>query len=210
MKIDAILFDLDGTLWEVVDSTYLATKQITDKYNLPEVTKETIIKCMGKTKDECCKLYYPSEDVERGKKLLEEGGFINNEMLKVYGGNVYSGLEETLNELKKKYKLCIVSNCIAGYIEAFLESSKLSKYFDDYIAAGKEKLKKSDAIKEVIKRNNIKNAIYVGDTIKDKEAAKEAKIEFIHARYGFDKNLQSKYYIDDIRNLPLLLKTINK
>lgn len=210
MKIEAILFDLDGTLWEVVDSTYEATKEITNKYNLQEVSKETISKCMGMTKEECAKTYYPDLELKTAKKYLKEGLEINNKRLELYGGNVYDGLETTLKELKKKYKLAIVSNCMDGYIEAFLSSSKLSRYFDDFLAAGKLGIEKKDAIKEIIKQNNIKNAIYVGDTIKDKEAAEGANIEFIHAKYGFDKELKHKYQIDDIRDLPNCIETINQ
>ena len=39
MKIDAIYFDLDGTLWETTHVTYLATKEVTEKYGIPEVTE---------------------------------------------------------------------------------------------------------------------------------------------------------------------------
>lgn len=210
MKVDAVLFDLDGTLWDVVDSTYEATKQVTSKYNLDEVSKEIITKCMGKTKEECAKLYYPSVDLEKAKSLLNEGQKINNQLLTKNGGNLYEGIEETLKELKKEYKLGIISNCADGYIEAFLTSSQLGKYFNDFIAAGKFDITKSEAIKEVIKRNNIKRAIYVGDTVKDKEAATGAEIDFIHAKYGFGKELNHKYQIENIKDLPKLLKSIDK
>ena len=59
-------------------------------------------------------------------------------------------------------------------------------------------------------RNNIKKAIYVGDTVKDQEAANEAGIEFIYAKYGFGKNIHHKYSIEDIKYLPNFLKTIDK
>ena len=36
-----------------------------------------------------------------------------------------------------------------------------------------------------MKRNDIKRAIYVGDTIKDKKAAEYANIPFVYASYGF-------------------------
>ena len=210
MKTDAIIFDLDGTLWETLDSTYEATKEVTSKYNLDEITKETISKCMGMTKKECAKTYYPNLELKKAEALLKEGLEINNKRLEKYGGNVYPGLEKTLKELKNDYKLAIVSNCAAGYIESFLKSSGLEIYFDDFLAAGQLGLEKKEAIKEIIKRNDLKNAVYVGDTIRDKEAAIGANIEFIHAKYGFDQNLEHKYQIENISDLPKYLKTINK
>ena len=44
---------------------------------------------------------------------------------------------------------------------------------------------KSENIKLIIERNNLKNAIYVGDTELDMEAAFAAGIPFVFAEYGF-------------------------
>jgi len=210
MKIDAIYFDLDGTLWETVEVTCNSTNEIAKKYKLDEVSKETVANCMGKTKEECAKEYYPNLPLDQAIKIFEESlANVSKKLLKK-GGNIYEGVESVLQELQKKYKLGIVSNCADGYIEAFMISSNLGKYFNDIVAAGKKEIKKSEAIKLAIKRDEVKNAIYVGDTIKDKEAAREAGIEFIHAKYGFNNNLKNKYQIQDIRDLPNLLKIIDK
>jgi len=209
MKYDAIYFDLDGTLWETTRITYEATKEISEKYNIDIVPEEVIAASMGTTKEECAVNYYPNEPMERAIELLEESLELASKKLAIHGGYVYEGLEETLEELSKNYKLGIVSNCIEGYIEAFMISSGLGKYFNDIVAAGKKGIKKSEAIKLAIERDGVKNPIYVGDTNKDKEAAKKAGIEFIHARYGFEPNLENKYHIATIKELPLLLKTID-
>lgn len=210
MKTEAILFDLDGTLWEVLDRTYETTKETTTKYNLKEVTKETISKCMGMNKKECSKHYFPELDEEEAIKLMNENLQLNVQRILENGGNVYNGVEETLKILKESYKLGIVSNCGAGYIEVFLSTSNLGKYFDDFIAASKLQITKAEAIKVIMTRNNIKNAIYVGDTAKDQEAATGANIEFIYAKYGFGKDIQHKYEIEDIKDLPNFMKTIDK
>ena len=58
--------------------------------------------------------------------------------------------------------------------------------------------------------NNIDKAIYIGDTIKDKEAANEAGIPFIQALYGFDKDLNEKYKINSISELVDIIEKIYK
>lgn len=210
MKIDAIYFDLDGTLWETTHTTYLAVKEITEKYGIPEVTEQTVADCMGTTKDECADLYYPNETHERALELLEEGLELAAKKLAVDGGIVYEGMEDALQELSKKYKLGIVSNCLEGYIEAFMISSGLGKYFNDIVAAGKKGITKSDAIRLAIERDNINAAIYVGDTHKDKQAAEEAGLLFIHAKYGFEPELENKYHIEKITDLPKFLDEIDR
>ena len=60
---------------------------------------------------------------------------------------------------------------------------------------------KEKNIKELIKRNKIAKAIYVGDTKKDCESANMNGLHFIWAEYGFGKC--DKYYkkIEDISEL---------
>ena len=101
-----------------------------------------------------------------------------------------------------------MSNCDAGYIEAFLESSNLSEYFDDFLAASKHNITKSEAIKRIIEKNFIKSAVYVGDTLRDLVAAKHINIDFIQAKYGFGEDLESKYSINKITELPELLENM--
>ena len=210
MRYDAIYFDLDGTLWDATDLTYESANKVAQNHNLSDVSKEKIKECMGKTKDECANILYPEFSHEQGLNYLEEAIELTTQKLLIQGGKVYDGLEDTLKELiRRGYKLGIVSNCLEGYIEAFMLSSRLGKYFNDIVAAGKKELKKSDAIKLAIERDGVRSAIYVGDTIKDQEAAQEAGLEFIHARYGFGKNIESEYYINSIKELPDFMSKID-
>lgn len=208
-KNEMVIFDLDGTLWETTDVTYESANEIMNKYKINhEITKETIIKTMGCNFQESAENYMPDIDEEYRIRLLKEINDLNSQKLCRKGGKVYTNLEDVLIKLKKKYKLAIVSNCVENYIESFLESSNLELYFDDFIAASKMKISKSDAIKQIIERNNISSAIYVGDTLKDYEASEEAGIKFIHARYGFGKTLKSEYGINNITELPEMIENL--
>lgn len=103
----------------------------------------------------------------------------------------------------------IVSNTAESeYIKAFLTSSKLEKYFKSYIAASELKISKADAIKKIIEDYKLKKAVYVGDTKKDMEASNLAGIPFIQAKYGFGKDLNTKYYINELKELPDIVEKI--
>lgn len=102
-----------------------------------------------------------------------------------YGGRLYEGLKETLDILKSKYRLFIVSNCQEGYIEAFLGYHKLNAFFEDYELYGRTGKQKGENIRLLLDRNGISSAVYVGDTQGDLDAADFAGTEFIYAAYGF-------------------------
>ena len=145
--------------------------------------------------------------LDKSVELVDETIAININRLKKYGGNIYPNLEQTLEVLKEKYDLSIVSNAPENdYIEAFLISSKLGKYFSNYIAASKIKISKGKAIEKMIKDNKLSNAIYVGDTKKDFEASKEANVSFVQAKYGYGEDLKTEYSINEISELPNIVQ----
>lgn len=209
MKKYSVIFDLDGTLWEVTDVTYESVNEIAKKYNLNRITKDTICNSFGLNRKDCAKMYFPNINIEKALMLMDEIAEIKNNKLKNEGGNLYKNLKKILLELNKKYRLFIVSNTGEDeYIDAFLTTSGLTNIFEDYIAASKLGLEKGQAIKKIIDDNKIEKSIYVGDTIKDQEAADFANILFIQTKYGFGKDLNTKYYIKEFNELPKVLNTI--
>ena len=209
MRNNAIIFDLDGTLWEVTDTTFDSVNLITNKYGMKKVSKAKICEVFGLSKMDTAKHYFPNLSLVKSLKLLDEIAEVNIKSLKLNGGNLYPNLNITLNELSKKYSLFIVSNSgHTEYIEAFLTSSGTNSYFKDYIGASKIGISKADAINKIINENNIKNAIYVGDTHIDYEETKKCNIPFIHAKYGFDKSIKTKYFINELSELLVLVKKI--
>lgn len=202
-EIDAIIFDLDGTLWSAVDSCLKATSLVKKEHSdiTRDVTKEQVESAMGKTSEEIINIYYGYLPREKGEEYANEAFNKNVDNLLKEGGTLYPNTRETIIKLSKKYKLFIVSNCVKGYIESFLNTSGLKDYFSDYESYGRTLLSKGKNIKLVIERNNLKNPIYVGDTKGDMEASKIADIPFVYASYGFGKVDKYDYKIADISEL---------
>lgn len=202
-EIDAIIFDLDGTLWNTVDSCLKATSFVKEEHSdiTRDVTKEQIESAMGKTSDEIVNIYYGYLPREKGEEYANEAFNKNVDNLLKEGGTLYPNTRDTIIKLSKKYKLYIVSNCVKGYIESFLNTSGLKDYFSDYESYGNTLLSKGENIKLVIERNHLKNPIYVGDTKGDMEASNYAGIPFVYAAYGFGKVEVFDYKINDISEL---------
>lgn len=47
-----IIFDLDGTLWNVTDTTYMSVNEVSNKYKINSVSRDVIISCFGLDKEE--------------------------------------------------------------------------------------------------------------------------------------------------------------
>lgn len=211
-KKKMILFDMDGTLWDTLETTCQNANEFLKEMNIEghEITLETVRKTMGCNHKDAAFNYFPFLDEETRDEYLTMCSARNAKTLAKVGGILYPKLEETLKILSEKYMLAIVSNCSGPYLEAFVTSSKLDYIFVDEVAAGKEKLSKADAITMVLNKHKIKKeeAIYVGDTIRDYDAATEAGIDCIYCRYGFGEIPNAKYIVDKFEELPKVMEEI--
>lgn len=204
-----IIFDLDGTLWDTTYTTLEAANIIANKYDeVKEFKMKTITDGMGLSFDENVKNYFPYLEYDKGAKYLDELINTNIGIMSNKGAKLYDGVEDVIKELSKKYKLGIITNNNDDYVKVFYKASKLEQYFTDYMGAATYGITKAEAIRKMVDRNNEENSYYVGDIEKDMLAAHTAGIGFIHAKYGFDKQLSSTYYIEDIKELPKLLINI--
>ena len=202
-KIDSFIFDLDGTLWNTIKQTFISFNHVLKKYNYDEVSEQRVRENFGNTKTETIKHFFSFLSIDKAEKLLDE---IDNDIIKKLNScdecYIYEGVKNVLAELSIKYDLYIVSNSAhKSYIESFIKSGKFDNYFKDYIAASEISLLKHEAILKIMKDNQIIEAVYVGDTNKDRIAAEKANIPFIQCLYGFDSDLKCDYKINNISEL---------
>ena len=108
-----------------------------------------------------------------------------NEYLAEHGATLYPGLIETLEKLSAEHPLFIVSNCGDGYIQTFMKAHGVEKLISDFECIGRTGKPKSENIKLIVERNDLKNPVYVGDTQWDCDAATAAGVPCIFAAYGF-------------------------
>ncbi|MDP4552770.1 HAD family hydrolase [Alkalihalobacillus macyae] len=185
--MDSIIFDLDGTIWDPIDTVLEAWNSRVKEHDqiTKELTRTDFEGTMGLQMDDISKKLFPylTEEV-RGQVITE---CLNTEQgyLKKRGGTLFPNVEDVLSKLSKKYELYIVSNCQDGYIESFYAFHNLENYFLDFENPGRTGLSKGENINLIIERNNLSNPIYIGDTEGDLNAARYAGIPFIYAKYGF-------------------------
>lgn len=198
--IKAIIFDLDGTLWDTVNEIETVWLKVAKKYKI-NIEPRNIKNIMGMTKEQIIN-YLFKNDKDVRNKFISECQKEENIYLEKNGGKLYNNTLSTLKKLVDlNYKLYIVSNCQDGYIEAFLNYYKIYDLFNDFECSGRTGKNKEYNINLVLKRNNIKEAVYVGDTYMDYLSAKNNEINFIWAKYGFGKIAEEVNYINDISEL---------
>lgn len=203
LDYDGIIFDLDGTLWNATGPCKEAwVKGYELKgYGKIEFDDGTYKSCMGMLIPDIARKLFPNLNDDQRAELIEEIIKVEHELLKEKGGILYSNLEETLKQLSVNHKLCVVSNCQAGYIEIFLEFHGLGKYFTDIECPGNTGKLKCDNIKMVVDRNHFQKPIYVGDTKGDCDSAHKAGVPFIFASYGFGDVSDYEYKIENLLQL---------
>lgn len=183
-----IIFDMDGTLWDSAENVAKSWNLAISTFSGYEktLTAEDIKGVMGKTMDAIADILFAELSEEDRTELLATCCEMENDYLREHGGVLYEGVRETLAKLREMgYHLSIVSNCQAGYIEAFLDYYKLWDAIEDKQCYGDNLLSKGDNIRLVAERNDLDAAVYVGDIQGDYDASRAAGIGFIHAAYGF-------------------------
>lgn len=208
---NGIIFDLDGTLW---DSAEQVVRGFNDEIkNHPDtdyvLTEEMLKSQMGKTAPEISKVFFPNLPEERALELMSLCAKRERSYLAQYGGKLFPNLEKTLVKLKEmNFQLYIISNCECGYIETFMKVHKLENYFDDIECHQNTGLSKGENIKLLSKRNNLDNAIYVGDTQGDCHATRFAGIPFVYAKYGFGSVDNADYIINTFSEIVDVAKKV--
>lgn len=205
---NAIIFDLDGTLWDSTGCACDIWNRVFHKHKEVQfcMTREMTEKLMGKTMPEIEEMLFPEMTQENRRRIVDD--FSNEEVKYLFenGAVLYEGIEETIDLLSAEYDLYIVSNCQNGYVPAFLHAHKLETYFKDIEMSGRTGFEKGKNIEILMKRNDIQTAVYVGDTEGDEKASQIAGIPFIYAAYGFGKVVSPDAIIGNIRDLPQCVK----
>jgi phosphoglycolate phosphatase len=203
LKPDGLIFDLDGTLWNASKACAMAWNKALDNIDIKDfrVTEQAVASYAGKLLKSIFEEYFkflpPDRYDELAASFAEEEAY----HMKTYGGELYPGVRDTLTRLAKEYPLFIVSNCLEGYIENFLEMHSLASLFTDHECSGRTGRPKNENIKSIIDRNTLKDPVYIGDTKGDFDAAKKNDLPFIFAAYGFGTVTDPDFIIDDFNSL---------
>src|SRR5699024_5949421 len=151
--IDGIIFDLDGTLW---DSTHTGAKYWTQAAQNEGVdatiTSEQLKGLYGLPTELIAAKLFPKESETKRIQIMSESTKLQNKVIVEKGGILYPSVKEVIYRIKETYPLYIVSNCLEGYIQAFIKAHQLEGVFEDFEYPGRTKLPKADNIQMLMER----------------------------------------------------------
>ncbi|RUM28563.1 MAG: phosphoglycolate phosphatase [Aquifex sp.] len=199
--MEAILFDLDGTLIDSAEDIGLALRKTLKEIGLEEYYPRNIRNYIGggvkALLERTLGDKFKEEYVELFRKFYLENPVVYT--------RPYEGIPEILSDLKNKgYRLAVVSNKLEELSREILKRIGLIDYFD-FIAGGDTFPEKKPSSVPILKTLEImgvepSSSLIVGDTEADIVAGKEAGIKTALAKWGYVKLNSVKP--DFILNLP--------
>ncbi|CAN5351900.1 HAD family hydrolase [soil metagenome] len=191
------LMDFDGTICNSFDITidilneYLLKlhKKLIDKDEFRKIGIEEIIKQYKLSKLQIL-IYILKGRSELSKHINES--------------KPYPDLVTVLSKLSKTNTVGIVSSNSKKNIEKFIELNNMNNIFK-FVYSSPTLFDKSKKILSAIKNNNlnINESVYVGDEVRDINAAKKAGIKSVAVTWGFaSENLLEKHNPDILINKP--------
>lgn len=207
MTFESLIFDIDGTLW---DSRAL----VAEGYNIQLraeglahlcVTAEDLKPLFGKVMTEIADAILASIPEEERYALMDRCMETENRYLHENDCRIgYPGIRETMEQLAKKHRLFIVSNSQCGYPELCIEKLGLGAYITGHLCFGDTGTEKGETIRRLMRQHNISDAVYIGDTQGDCDAADAAGTDFIFAAYGFGNPSHYTAKIEKFEDLLML------
>lgn len=182
-----IIFDLDGTLWDSTMQVISAWNSVLKDYR-HALTPPQMYLLMNKTLTQTAAFLLPELPQEQALSILNQCYLAEIRTLQKQGGQLYPHIEEVLRRLQTKYPLYIVSHCRPNYLDAFFTAHQtMQQYFSDTETTGRTGRSLSENIRLLMKRNHLRQAVYIGSTENDRIAAQTAGISFLYTSYGSGK-----------------------
>jgi adenosylhomocysteine nucleosidase len=192
--MDAIIFDMDGTLFQTdrilelaLDDTFKLLAEM-NVWDIEEPTPiDTYRRIMGVPLPVVWETLLPAHS--QGIRVEANEIFHTKLIDHIQKGNgaLYPGVTDVLTFLKKEnLDVYIASNGQTAYLEAIVEQYDLNRWVTEVFSIDRiESLDKTELVGEIIRKYSIKHGAVVGDRLSDINAAKRNGLTAIGCRFDF-------------------------
>ena len=196
LKVDAVIFDLDGTLIDSIDIYFTIVENALQKLHMPAVSRNQIL-AAAESEDFKWELVLPQEALNLKEKIIEDAWAVINEIApQMFADNLdlIHGADHIVEDMASKgLKIGLVTSTQRRYLKIKmqpLENSGVAALFDVIITSDDVEKRKPDpdpliACAQQLDLQPI-NCVYVGDTATDIKAGKAACMRTVGVLTGFD------------------------
>lgn len=188
VKPDSLIFDMDGTLWDNVDSYAISWNRALEAEGYSRrVNREELLGLMGREARVMLETIIPDASRSAQDRLFD--GVVSQYQLLVSDmkPHIYEGVYAGLEKLSSRYPLFLLSNCEKGGLVNFMKHTGTAHLFTDFLEHGENLKPKSYNMRLLKERNQLQAPFYIGDTDSDSKASAEAGLPFVFVTYGFGK-----------------------
>ncbi|MBB5646476.1 HAD family hydrolase [Pedobacter cryoconitis] len=182
MKINTIIFDLDGTIADTLPLCIAAFKKSIEPLLGSQISEQEIVATFGPSEEGTIRKLVPENEEAGIKSYLEHYIALHHSC-----AHPFEGIKELLQFLKDSgVHLAMVTGKGVHSTKISLEQFGLSDFFNVLETGRAEGPDKSNGIKRVINRLNVDQSqcIYVGDAPSDILASKKAGISIASAAWA--------------------------
>lgn len=196
--VDAVAFDLDGTLLDTVHDLASSVNTLLVENDMQPLPEEQVRDLVGKG---IGNLISRAVTIVRGEPPgVTELAALLERYEAIYAGELgrrtqpYDGMVEALHALRAMHiKLAVVTNKLAQFIEPHLRLAGIARLFDTTVGAGDAPARKPDrAPLDLAARRMgvaVTRMLMVGDSVNDVQAARAAGCPVIVVPYGYREGL---------------------
>jgi phosphoglycolate phosphatase len=181
--IEVIIFDFDGTLADTIDVLLSITNRLSVEFGFKSATKEELAQLSNLTAWQI--LRYSGISIFKLPLLIRR---LKTELRsEIPNIQLFPGIKEVLLKLKNSgFQLGIITSNSRDNVLVSIQNNGLQDSFD-FIYSGTT-FGKHKVINRWLKEHRIKpeQVIYVGDEIRDIEAARKTRIKVIAVGWGFN------------------------
>ena len=201
MLTDAVMFDIDGTLWDASAASAEGWNQALEELGLQDsVTAEQIAMVAGSPFETCVDTLLPGLRTKH-PQLLEALSSCERASVERRGGAFYEGALGAVAQLARGLDVFLISNCQDWYMDLFLDFSCLGPLLSGIDCYGRSSLPKSEMLSSMQSSHSCRAPVYVGDTAGDEAAAQLAGIAHIHVSWGFGQAVGESLTVNSFAEL---------
>jgi phosphoglycolate phosphatase len=212
-SINTIIFDMDGTIVDSSDGIVKSAIETLNQLDLPMLSNNQIKSIIGPPVANSIRniLNLNDNDTEIFDRMFKDIYYRDY----LFNSSIYFGIPQLLQKLNGVVCLAIATHKAKIPALQLLKHFGIEQYFS--IVEGAEigiKKSKQEMINNILKSNEIQahQAILIGDTMSDYDAAIGSNVGFIGVNYGFGLNKSDERFItfENVKDLSDYLETLLK